>query len=765
VDHASPTRAAYALGLIEGFPFERFVGDFMSALLGAEFVPTGPLADGGADGILTDGEGRFLQSSVRDDLESKIRQTVARLREVGREPKQLIHATSKDVRLPDLIEEKLTEELNVTIKIRDASYFKGHLNDSTGTIAAYANHLHALTLDLERGAQGALVSQSLHVKDPSVFVFLAQEADDAHGSQSLMNDVVDSLILWALEGTDPDRDILMSEPEILTKILGALPSVENLLRPRLPKRLGALSSKGSGGGRRVRAHRKERQYCLPFETRESLANDIAEDVAIRQEVAVSLRNRIESDPQFEPPLTAVEIAKGVDTALRALQLTFEKQGISFMSTLGPSLASGDSSDTASSDPETGAIYVVDHVSAALDEFKVDGTGRTRIGEAALAALRGVIFGSTSSERTYLRKLSKTYTLLFTLSLEPRLINYFQQMTGKFYLYVGADQLVRAMSEAYLEPSDQVVTNTLKMAARAGAIMVLAEPVLSEVMHNLRSSDTEYRNTFAPLNDSAPYDIVRNSPKILVRAYMYARLGMGIRKPSSWQAFVNQYCDHPDLHKPAAFEALRRFFQAEYGFEYRSSNELAVLVDGKEWDSLTSSLVAGTEKSDVLASNDALLALSVYGQRRRNHETSNISEFGFNTWWLTEESQILRHTRDLVAKHHGARYIMRPEFLLNFLTLAPSAASARDAFRDVFPSLLGVNLARRVPQRSFHDLLDRIHDADDLSEARRAAKLSDLADKLKGNFARTYLSTHDSQGATTGVDFVADRKIEIEMGAE
>jgi hypothetical protein len=102
--------------------------------------------------------------------------------------------------------------------------------------------------------------------------------------------------------------------------------------------------------------------------------------------------------------------------------------------------------------------------------------------------------------------------------------------------------------------------------------------------------------------------------------------------------------------------------------------------------------------------------------------------------------------------------MRPEFLLNFLTLAPSASEARDAFRDIFPSLLGVNLSRRMPEKSFRSLLDRITEAGEMSEARRAAKLSQMADKLKGDFVRTYLSTQDATGETTGIDAVSHRGV-------
>lgn len=761
MNYVDPNRVQSALDLVEGFPFERFVSDFMSAMLGASYVPLGGVNDGGADGILEGGEGRFVQTSIRKDVAQKVRETVRRLREFGRLPKYLTYVSSQSVKFPDRIEGELTDELDVTISIRDANYIKSHINDSPASRAAYANHLDGLTTNLFRAATGALVAKSKHVIDPTVFVFLSQDHDSDLGSASLINDVVDSLILWALEGTDPDQGILMNEAEILARILEHLPTVENLVRPRLKKRLVKLSSKGGGLGRKIRAHRAESAYCLPFETRNGLADDIAADHALQAAVKESFRSRAEGTnlelASTGTELSEEELEKCVEVSLRAMQFTFERQGVQFMGGIAPAF-DGDSV-SGNEDAESidiGGVYVADHIAAALEELKINGRQGTRIAEASMATLRGAIYESTDVERTYLGKLSKTYTLLFSLNLEPKLLDYFQQMTGEFYLYVGSDQIVRALSEVYLESADKVVSNTLKLAVEAGARLVLAEPVLEEVWHNLKTSDREYTNTFALVNDNAPFDVVRNSPKILVRAYMYARAHKGKRRPSSWQAFVNQFCAHADLHRHATLDALRRYLQAEYAFEFRTYGELENMVDIEARDSLTSAIVGRTEKIEVLAKNDALMVLSVYGHRRIARETATVSEFGYSTWWLTQESQILRHTVDLVEENRGARFIMRPEFLLNFLTLSPSAIQARAAFKNVFPSLLGVQLSRRMPTKAFRGMLDSITGATDMSEARRAAEISRLADKMKGDFSRAYLSTHDAGEETVGIDSVYGR---------
>lgn len=46
-----PDLIEIALEKVEGFAFERFAQDFLSALEGRSFVPVGGINDGGADGL------------------------------------------------------------------------------------------------------------------------------------------------------------------------------------------------------------------------------------------------------------------------------------------------------------------------------------------------------------------------------------------------------------------------------------------------------------------------------------------------------------------------------------------------------------------------------------------------------------------------------------------------------------------------------------------------------------------------------------------
>ena len=156
----------------------------------------------------------YYQASTEADAEGKIRRTVARLREFGRSPKTLVYLTSRSVKCSDRVERALTDELDVTISIRDGDYIALHVNDDAGTRAAFDERLKRCTGFLSQvGALAADHAPSKHVRTPAVYVFLAQEIERQEGNESLVDPVTDALALWALEGTDPDAGILRTERE------------------------------------------------------------------------------------------------------------------------------------------------------------------------------------------------------------------------------------------------------------------------------------------------------------------------------------------------------------------------------------------------------------------------------------------------------------------------------------------------------------------------------------------------------------------------
>ncbi|MBC6447918.1 hypothetical protein [Actinokineospora xionganensis] len=121
-----------ALNNVGGHQFEEFVNQFYSALMGMSFVPLGGVKDGGADGMdeqIFESTGRrFYQASIERSSEDKIRRTVRRLREFGRDPRNVTYITSQTIKHIDQVEDALTDELDVTIRIRDGLYIQNQIN-------------------------------------------------------------------------------------------------------------------------------------------------------------------------------------------------------------------------------------------------------------------------------------------------------------------------------------------------------------------------------------------------------------------------------------------------------------------------------------------------------------------------------------------------------------------------------------------------------------------------------------------------------------
>ena len=182
----------------------------------------------------------------------------------------------------------MIDELNVIVKIRDRKYIISHINDSLGTINAYVNHLSIYTNFLSNIARDDSTFSSIHSKDPTAFVFLQHEVTNRLGNRKLIHSLTDTMILWALSDTDPGKGIIMSENEICKKIFGDFPWADKLLKGHINQRLAALRSK-SVSGRQIRWYKKQKKYCLPYETRKTIKIENQHDESLKLNVAGELK--------------------------------------------------------------------------------------------------------------------------------------------------------------------------------------------------------------------------------------------------------------------------------------------------------------------------------------------------------------------------------------------------------------------------------------------------------------------------------------------
>lgn len=721
-----------ALDRSKGTEFEYFFHAFYPALAGIEFIPLGGYHDGGADAFQDlslfenkkQGVETFYQATIQKGHRQKIRHTVRRLREFGRKPKALKYVTSRNIAQIDKEQEILSQELDVGIEIRDQQWIMVNVNHSPQTIEAFRTYLGPSVAFLSQLGAATTVGNSQNIATRTLCVFLGQEVERRRGNSDLLEAVTDSLILWSLENTDPDRSILMTRKGILEKIEGVLPSAKQFIHGVFDNRISILTSKSNPTGREIRWYKKQDKFCLPYETREIVKQENMEDEHLKLQV-INLYNQrsatlLGDDESVEPEQVA-------NIVHRSLELTFEQEGLKLSEFL-----SGKPKDYQS-------IAISDQVDEAIENAEVDSDLKTKTKQVVMEVLRQAFYSSTEEERIYYGKLSRTYTLMLTLQNEPKIVEYFKGMSSDFILFVGTDIIVRALSEKYLAEEDQMTINMLRVLYDAGADLILTELTVNEIHAHLKSTDNEFKNYFEMEEQYITKEIASHCGKILLRAYFYAKFDNSLNtQPKSWGLFIEQICNYNNLRNDAlSRDEIKNYLIEKFKFKYVDSDDLKEITNEEEVEQLAN-IISNIKSEEVLALNDARHILSVYGKRRTLGEMHKPNPYGFRTWWLTHEANVLKVTKNLVQQH-GSPYIIRPEFILNFIAFSPTMEEVRQSYNNIFPTLLGVKMSNRMREDIYHDVLNRIRETYGMDDARVKSKLIELSNQLKGDGYKYYES--------------------------
>lgn len=743
----SPQSALVALAHINGTQFESFSKTACADLFGSEFIPLGGVHDGGADGMLMEESvyadtvkpTTFFQFTVQEDYKTKIIKTINRLRAVSREVKSLIYVTSRHVPLIDQLQEELSDKLGARISIRDADWIVANINKSSAIQAAARDFLlPVLGFMCTPGGLGESNDKTATLRaiqsiSPAIAVFLGQEIERRREDTELLEATVDTLILWSLRDTDPAAGKFLTRDEILKKATDTFPSARNFMKGVVDSRLKILSSKKNPTGREIRHHKKEGKYALGHETRLLIKNESEEDETLKIEVIKTHEERAAKFLAKETPITPSVIAK---VSLAAIHLVFEKQGIELTAFIGGLT-------------QQATFAVVEHIDQAMEELKIEKARSAEIREVCLKNLRYAFYESAPVERKYYGKLARIYALLLTIQSDPRVVEYFRSMSGHFVLFVGTDIIVQALSERYLKPEDQMVTNLLRMLKESGSRLILSEATVEEINTHIVGTDQEFRNYYADVEGFISLTESRNSSKILIRTYFYGKLSPipGTQPPAGWAAYINQVCDYSKLYTDEGINQTRQYLMLKYGMEFLDWDETRDLLDEEEVSDLAGKIKEKREESikfrtrvgdkgDVLAKNDASMILAVYGYRRKIKENNSPNPFGYKTWWLTYENKIQSVTESIIKKNKG-KFIIRPAFLLNFIALSPKLREIRQTFESVFPSIIGLQLSNRVRPDVLHGVLKKYKEYSALDPERAVVKIGELSNTLKADQEKLY----------------------------
>lgn len=708
----------YLIGTIDGFGMESLISRLLTVRHGDGFESLGGRKDGGADGMLVgiyqQRNEHYVQISKESGAEKKIERTVNRLREVGRNPKAITYWTNVSIPTRDIIEERLTDSLGLTVRIREKVSLVHLINETDDSRRLFREVFAREIAELSQEKAANEAGQIGFTSDPTVYTFLKFEVGDRHGRESLVEPVADAMIYWALRDTDPDKNILLSRGALKKKIEDALPGAQNMIVPNLDRRLDMLCGRGAETPR-VRYYKAQDAFCLPYEMRLEIAEESAEDI----ELTKSVRDLLEDSAREQ----GADGDSGLiaDIAMKVIYQHFFEQGLVLAAFLDKRLES----------ISTQEQVVEAELMKCLDAETVS----PKLYGVSLNVLRGFFYSPSEAQFLFQKKLSRTSLLLISLKHSPQLLEYFNGMTGKFRLFVGADIIVKALSEYYLNAESRTLTNLLAVAREAGAQLILTEPVVEEVYTHLNAVNQEFKNHYAAREQFITSSIASQSQRILIRAYFYTK---SIGKARSWGRYLGTFVDFLLLSsRNAEGQAqLQAFLVKYFGLSFLSRDELekGVARDGvKELAGLLQN--RDPDKNAALAQNDALLAYAVYAQRKINHEVAKYDGYGLATWWLTKEIKILSYTADLV-RANGTPYVMRPEFLLNYLSLSPNANLTEEA-RKLLPTHVGLQLGQHLPDSQMERLLSAVEEWQELPKERIEIQMSTFADKLKHDRLKKY----------------------------
>ena len=347
---------------------------------------------------------------------------------------------------------------------------------------------------------------------------------------------------------------------------------------------------------------------------------------------------------------------------------------------------------------------------------------------------------------YLQKLGQTYVLLLLLKNEPKIVEYFKTLSSKFVLYIGTDFLVRALSEHYLAPQNQTTKNLFEILSAAGATLVLTEKAVEELATHIRRQILEFKNYYEHVEGHIKLDSIEFIDRMLIRSYFYSRLAplSTVKPPPGWRSYIDQFASYNKMLDGSGNDELARYLVNKFKMVYEGEAAMKAGLDLNEVLALADKIVGlrtqfGTKKDkvDILAFNDALQVHRIYQRRRADGEGSPGNPFGFKTWWLTQDVVVRKASAELIGKHHGQRFMMRPEFLLNFISFAPSEGDILASYRSIFPSVLGIRLSNRVHSESFRQVLEEANRISVVDDARAGSMITECVNVLKGDSVKIY----------------------------
>ncbi len=703
----------YAISKIDdGNIFEIFGNDFLTAVLGYSFIPVGRSKDKGVDGFQhvfsrSGSLKHIFQLSTELDHVGKIHNTIKKLQDNDIAFDRLVYVTNRKVNNAESLVDEIFETNKIPLAIYDIRWFSANSNKSESTIKAYQIFVDTYLHEYSKPGKYHTVADL--DTDSRLFVFLGQQFDDKRDDLKLDDLLADTLILYALEGTDPEKNILKSEFQVKEAIKKYLRFDPQLLDNKITDRLMVLSTKP----RKIKFHSKVEGYCLPYETRLEIGERNLKDEVLFNTFYEQTRSTIRKY------FSDVEVkVKDVETLItKVFNKIFLRQGLEFLNFV----LKGDSQAVIEQN-------LNDVISLAVDESSVVLTNKEKVKTALHLAIRDIVYNGSPEQGRFLKSLSNTYLMMFLLQWEPKLSTYFQTLASHLKVFVDNSIIIPALSEFYLDEGNRRHWNLLIGAKRAGISMFINETLLSELVSHIRMVWNKYYNMFNHMEDfylNDEFELLFID-EILIRAYFYAKKKGQIR---DFAKFIETFVDS---QLRMVKEELKVFLKDIFGITFISNEMWDIKVSEEDKAKLTEDL-SRKKDHDIKAENDAEMILAIYFLRDRNGESSDSGIFGYKTWWLSKDTSTYKAVVNCFGPdRYPVSCYIRPDFIYNYIALKPTTEEVNSAYSEIFPTMLGVNLSYHMPKEVSQAVQEKIKEYHSKPAVRVKQTLKTLADRLKSD---------------------------------
>ena len=600
-----------------------------------------------------------------------------------------------------------TQQYKKPITIYDGNWLASHVNDSEATIRAFHVFIDSYLHKFNRPGESYVLANL--EGDPRLYVFLRQQWEEHRADLELDKVLVDTLILFALEDTDPEKGILLTRGEILDRIKQCVKFDPRMLHSLIDDRLKALSKKP----RRINHHMMEDAFCLQFEERVAIQNRNLNDAALYETFRSDTATRVAK--YFLGESISESVCLGlIEESLHTL---FHEQGLEFADFV-LHRSGQDAFDKS----------LPDIVSKIVDKSAKPISNKQAVKTDMLVAIRDMVYNGTQSQKTFLNRLSHTYMMLFLLQCDPKLATYFGSLASKLRLYVCTSIIIPALTEQFLEQQNRRYTNLLLGARQTGVQLLINEAILRELGAHFKMIRNVYRDYYEGNEDLYTNEVeILYIDEIMIRAYFYTRMRGQVK---TFDDFIGYFVSPSMINLD---NDLVEWLKSEFGIEYATNASIGVTLKEAEIHQVKDELVKqkySTRGVEAKARVDAETILTIYALRERDNELGTGDIWGYRTWWLSSDVTTQRAAKVVFGDKYGNGCYMRPDFLYNYIALAPSKGEIDAAFRDLFPTLLGVNLSFHLPGDVTKLIRVFVKEHKQKNPARIKAVLRELADNLK-----------------------------------